>query len=189
MRFRMVWRSSAIAVATALIAACSVSGADRARLDGEIERTVASCHSLTECHEAAGRAEGMLVMPDIAKGALVLGGAYGEGGLVVGGKTTDYYSLVGTSIGLQLGYRERAAVFMFMTPSALDNFRDISGWDARRNFGLTAGSTAEDMEIVTATEIGLIDGAPAYVFVVQDDGLMADASWNGLKLTRMAREP
>ena len=45
------------------------------------------------------------------------------------------------------------------------------------------------MEIVTAMEIGLIDGAPAYVFVVQDDGLMADASWNGLKLTRMTREP
>lgn len=189
MRFRMVCRSSAIAVATALIAACSVSGADRAKLDGEIERTMKSCHFLTECREAAGRAEGMLVMPDITKGALVLGGAYGEGGLVVDGKTTDYYSLVGTSIGLQLGYRERAAVFMFMTPSALDNFRELSGWDARRNFGLTAGSSAEDMEIVTAMEIGLIDGAPAYVFVVEDSGLMADASWNGLKLTHMTPEP
>ena len=38
-------------------------------------------------------------------------------------------------------------------------------------------------------EIGLIDGAPAYVFVVEDSGLMADASWNGLKLTHMTPEP
>src|SRR5512132_2923500 len=189
MRFPMVWRSSAIALATTLIAACSVSGADRARLDGEIERTMSSCHSLTECREAAGRAEVMLVMPDITKAALVLGGAYGEGGLVVGGKTTDYYSLVGTSIGLQLGYRERTAVIMFMTPSALANFKALSGWDARRNFGLTAGHSVDDMEVVTALEVGLIDGAPAYIFVVEDSALMADASWNGLKLTRMTVEP
>lgn len=128
-------------------------------------------------------------MPDISKGALVLGGAYGEGGLVEGGTTTDYYSLVGTSIGLQLGYRDRGAVMMFMTPSALANFKELSGWDARRNLGLTAGGQVEDMEIVTATEIGLVDGAPAYVFVVEDSGLMADASWNGLKLTRMTVTP
>jgi hypothetical protein len=45
------------------------------------------------------------------------------------------------------------------------------------------------MEVVTALEVGLIDGAPAYIFVVDDSGLTADASWNGLKLTRMAVEP
>jgi lipid-binding SYLF domain-containing protein len=97
--------------------------------------------------------------------------------------------LVGTSIGLQLGYRERAAVIRFMTPSALANFEALSGWDARRNFGLTAGHSVDDMEVVTALEVGLIDGAPAYIFVVEDSGLMADASWNGLKLTRMTVEP
>ena len=147
------------------------------------------CKALTECSEAAAQAKGILVMPDITKGALVLGGAYGEGGLVEGGTTTDYYSLVGTSIGLQLGYRDRGAVIMFMTSSALANFKELSGWDARRNFGVTAGGEVDDMEVVTAMEIGLIDGAPTYVFVVKDSGLMADASWNGLKLTRMTVTP
>ncbi|MFO1128364.1 MAG: hypothetical protein U1E66_08065 [Rhodospirillales bacterium] len=182
-------RWGAIAVLGGVVAACSLSGSDRAALDTDIQRTLERCKALTECSEAAGRAEGMLVMPDISKGALVLGGAYGEGGLVEGGTTTDYYSLVGTSIGLQLGYRDRGAVMMFMTPSALANFKELSGWDARRNLGLTAGGQVEDMEIVTATEIGLVDGAPAYVFVVEDSGLMADASWNGLKLTRMTVTP
>jgi hypothetical protein len=58
----------------------------------------------------------------------------------------------------------------------LTNFRALSGWDARRNFGLTAGYSVEDMEVVTALEVGLIDGAPAYIFVVDDSGLTADAS-------------
>ncbi len=189
MRVFFVLRAGAIVIFAATVTACSVSSTDRARLDADIQHTVGRCQALSECSEAAGRAEGMLVMPDITKAALVLGGAYGEGGLIVGGKTTDYYSLVGTSIGLQLGYRERAAVIMFMTPSALANFKALSGWDARRNFGLTAGHSVDDMEVVTALEVGLIDGAPAYIFVVEDSGLMADASWNGLKLTRMTVEP
>jgi lipid-binding SYLF domain-containing protein len=184
-----VLRSGAFAALTTIVAACSVSGPDRAKLDADIQHTMGRCQALSECSEAAARAEGMLVMPDVTKAALVLGGAYGEGGLVVGGKPIDYYSLVGTSVGLQLGYRERAAVIMFMTPSALANFKALSGWDARRNFGLTAGSSVDDMEVVTALEVGLIEGAPAYIFVVGDSGLMADASWNGLKLTRMTVEP
>ena len=184
-----VLRAGAIAALAAILTACSVSKTGRARLDADIQRTQGKCQALSECSEAAARAEGMLVMPDVTKAALVLGGAYGEGGLVVGGKPTDYYSLVGTSIGLQLGYRERAAVIMFMTPSALSNFKALSGWDARRNFGLTAGHSVDDMEVVTALEIGLIDGAPAYIFLVEDSGLMADVSWNGLKLTRMTVEP
>jgi len=182
-------RTIAVAALGGMLAACSLSGADRAALDSDIQRTLDKCKALTECSEAAGRAEGMLVMPEVGKGALVLGGAYGEGGLVEAGRTTGYYSLVGTSIGLQLGYRERAGVIMFMTPSALANFKELSGWDARRNFGLTAGGEVDDYEVVSAMEVGLIDGAPAYIFVVDDSGLMADASWNGLKLTRMTVTP
>lgn len=181
-------RGSIVAFAASL-AACSISPGDRTALDTDIQRTLEQCKALTECGEAAGRAEGMLVMPDISKGAFVLGGAYGEGGLVEGGQTTDYYSLIGASIGLQLGYRDRGLVAMFMTPSALANFKELSGWDARRNFGLTAGSDVDDIEVITAMEIGLIEGAPAYIFVVKDGGVMADASWNGLKLTRMTVTP
>ncbi|MBK8176201.1 MAG: hypothetical protein IPK66_13350 [Rhodospirillales bacterium] len=189
MRFIHSLRNGAIAALGGIVAGCSISGADRAALDTDIQSTLKQCKDLTECSEAASRAEGILVMPDVAKGALVLGGTYGEGGLIEGDRTTGYYSLVGTSIGLQLGYRDRAAVVMFMTPSALANFKALSGWDARRNFGVTAGSTVDDMEVVTAMEIGLIDGAPAYIFVVKDSGLIADMSWNGLKLTRMTVTP
>ena len=60
-------------------------------LDADIQHTMGRCEALSECGEAADRAAGTLVMPAITKAAVVLGGSYGEGGLVEGGKTTDYY--------------------------------------------------------------------------------------------------
>lgn len=182
-------RWGAIAALSTIVSACSISSDERTALDTDIHRTLEQCKAKTECSEAADRADAILVMPDVSKGALILGGTYGEGGLVEGGKTTRYYSVVGSSIGLQLGYRERAMVLMFMTPSALANFKDLSGWDALRNFGVTAGDEVDDMQVVTAMEVGLVDGAPAYIFIVKDSGLMADASWNTLKLTPMAVTP
>ena len=148
------------AIAALILAACSLSSTDRARLDADIHTH--KCEALSECSEAAARAEGMLVMPDITKAALVLGGAYGEGG------ARDPWQADGL---LQPGWHiawlaarlsGAGAVIMFMTPSALANFKAHSGWDARRNFGLTTGQSVDDMEVVTALEVGLIDGAPAY---------------------------
>jgi lipid-binding SYLF domain-containing protein len=45
--------------------------------------------------------KGMLVMPNIVKGAFIVGGEYGEGALRIGGKTVAYYNTVAGSIGLQ----------------------------------------------------------------------------------------
>ena len=187
MRLFFVLRSCAIAALAAILAACSLSSTDRARLDADIQHTMGKCEALSECSEAAARAEGMLVMPDITKAARAARRR------VRRGRARDPWQADGL---LQPGWHiawlaarlsGAGAVIMFMTPSALANFKAHSGWDARRNFGLTTGQSVDDME-VTALEVGLIDGAPAYIFVV-DSGLMADASWNGLKLTHMTVEP
>ena len=47
--------------------------------------------------------KGMLVMPNVVKGAFIIGGEYGEGALRIGGKTVDYYNTASGSIGLQIG--------------------------------------------------------------------------------------
>jgi lipid-binding SYLF domain-containing protein len=44
--------------------------------------------------------KGMLVMPNVVKGAFIVGGEYGEGALRIGGKSVDYYNTVSGSIGL-----------------------------------------------------------------------------------------
>ena len=47
--------------------------------------------------------KGMLVMPNVVKGAFIIGGEYGEGALRVGGKSVDYYNTISGSIGFQKG--------------------------------------------------------------------------------------
>src|SRR5208282_1488090 len=44
-------------------------------------------------------AEGVLVMPGITKAGFVIGGEYGQGALLVGGRIDRYYSLVEGSVG------------------------------------------------------------------------------------------
>ncbi|NIP74930.1 MAG: twin-arginine translocation pathway signal, partial [Xanthomonadales bacterium] len=62
--------------------------------------------------DIANKAKGMLVMPKVVKGGLIVGGAYGEGALkindpVVGyEKHGGYYSVAAASIGLQIGVQK-----------------------------------------------------------------------------------
>src|ERR1700756_2029327 len=51
----------------------------------------------------ANRAQGILVFPDVYKAAIGIGGEYGKGALLVGGRTDSYYSIGAGSIGVQLG--------------------------------------------------------------------------------------
>ena len=49
------------------------------------------------------KAKGVLVFPGITKGGFMVGGQYGEGALLKGGKTAGYYNTVQLSYGLQAG--------------------------------------------------------------------------------------
>ncbi|MEB2308084.1 MAG: hypothetical protein OZ917_02100 [Candidatus Brocadiaceae bacterium] len=44
-------------------------------------------------------AKGVLVLPGVIKGGLVIGGEYGEGALRMNGNTADYYSIAAGSYG------------------------------------------------------------------------------------------
>ena len=74
-------------------------------------------------------AEGVLVMPGVAKAGLIVGGEYGEGALRVGGKTVSYYNLASGSVGLQIGGEAKDFVILFMTDEALKQFQNRKGWE------------------------------------------------------------
>ncbi|HEX5679718.1 MAG TPA: hypothetical protein VFX82_02730 [Desulfobacterales bacterium] len=59
-------------------------------------------------------AEGVLVIPSVVKGGLIVGGEYGEGALRVGGKTVSYYNFVSGSVGFQIGGEAKDFVILFM---------------------------------------------------------------------------
>src|SRR5262245_61618460 len=75
----------------------------------------------------AARAAGVLVFPTVIKAGFGVGGEYGEGAMVVGGRTVAYYNVISGSVGFQFGAQARSVIIIFMTPHALPNFPRVGG--------------------------------------------------------------
>ena len=128
------------------------------------------------------RAAGVLIMPKITKASFGVGGAYGEGVLQIKGASVDYYSVASASYGLQLGAVKYSHVLFFMTQEALRDFRTIDGWEigadaevAFRDKGYSYGVSSN-----TVTK-------PIYGMVFGQVGIMAGASLEGAKYSRLIR--
>lgn len=136
--------------------------------------------SVPGCNEAAEKAQGMLVFPSVTKGAVVVGGSYGEGALIVDQKTEGYYSTAAASIGLQLGGESASQIIMFMTMDALNDFRNSSGWEAGANakVAMIDQGKAADVNSIIANN-------PVIAFVFGQKGLMGDLSVEGAKITKL----
>src|SRR5690606_33575093 len=80
--------------------------------------------------EYVERAHGVLVFPESVSGGFIVGVEHGKGVLRTGGQQAGYYALSAGSVGFQAGAQSRAIVILFMTPEALNEFRNSSGWTA-----------------------------------------------------------
>ncbi|HJW85321.1 MAG TPA: YSC84-related protein [Candidatus Brocadiaceae bacterium] len=127
-------------------------------------------------------AKGVLILPGVIKGGLVIGGEYGEGALMIDGKTVDYYSTAAASYGFQLGGQKKDIILIFMQEDALKGFRNSSGWKAGVD-----GSVA----LVTIGAGSSIDTAkinePIVGFVFGQKGLMYNLTLEGSKFTKLKR--
>ncbi len=125
-------------------------------------------------------AKGVLVMPGITKAGFVVGGKYGQGALLVGGKTVDYYSLAEGSVGWQIGAEKYDMVILFMTDDALNNFRKKEGWEAGVDAEITLIDTGAAVSVETLRSQHPIAG-----FIFDQKGLMGGVSLKGAKFTRI----
>jgi lipid-binding SYLF domain-containing protein len=130
--------------------------------------------------ELAGKAKGMLVMPNVVKAGLIVGGEYGEGALRVGGKTAGYYNLAAGSIGFQIGGQAKDIVILFMTDAVLKQFQASSGWEAGidGNVALVNVGGGERVDFTKMND-------PIIGFVLDVKGLMADISLKGAKFSKI----
>jgi lipid-binding SYLF domain-containing protein len=148
-----------------------------ASVDGTLNRLYSSVKG---SRELAAKAQGILVFPDVKKAAFIVGGAYGEGALRVAGKTEGYYSTAAASFGFQAGAQSTAIIFMFMTRETLDAFRNAKGWSAGTDVAVSLIKVGANGTIDTNSA-----SAQVVALVLTNTGLMADASVNGTKVTRM----
>ena len=133
-----------------------------------------------DAKEVVRQAKGMLVLPNVKKGALIVGGEYGQGAMRVGGKTVEYYSMISGSVGFQIGGQAKDIIIAFMTSDALKKFRSSKGWEAGvdGNVALVTLGAGE-------SAISAMSKDPVVAFVFDVKGLIADMSLRGAKFNKL----
>ncbi len=152
-------------------------------IDADVRATLSHfTYQVRGADDLLRRAAGVLVFPAIVKAGMGIGGEYGEGALLIGGRTRAYYNSISASIGFQLGVQKRSVIILFMTEDALRSFRRKDGW----KIGVD-GSVA----IVTLGVGGSLDTnqitKPVLGFILDQKGLMYNLTLEGSKITRIRR--
>jgi len=127
-------------------------------------------------------AKAVLVIPGAIKAGFVVGGEYGEGVMRIRGKTVDYYSLAGGSVGFQFGLQERSIILVFADEEALKRFRESSGWKVGADGSVVLAYTGVSGFADTATANPFIIG-----HVFDQKGLMVNVSLEGAKFTKLKK--
>lgn len=135
-----------------------------------------------DSRELRDKAAGMLMMPLVTEAGFGVGGAYGEGALLIDDAIVDYYSYVQGSFGIQAGAQQSAHALFFMTPAALADFRGASGWTAGGNIQYAVPGQGDTLAASTTTAT-----SPVIAVVFGQAGLIAGASLKGGKYTRIVR--
>ena len=132
--------------------------------------------------EFLSAAKGVLVIPNMVKAGLGVGGQYGEGALRIGGKTVAYYSLAAGSVGIQIGAQKTNLVLVFRQDEALKKFRAGSGWKAGVDGSVALIDTGAGKSLDTMNV-----NDPIVAFLFGQQGLMVSATIEGAKFTKLAR--
>ena len=172
-----------ILVAVGFALSGGVSAASKDQIDAEVREATQHFHKHTSAgSELAKKASGMLVFPSVIKAGIGVGGEFGEGALVVHGKTVAYYNIAAASIGFQLGAQERSQIVLFMNDKVLADFRKSGGWKAGVDGSVALATLGAGGSIDTETAKQPIIG-----FIFSNKGLMYNLTFEGSKITRIEK--
>jgi lipid-binding SYLF domain-containing protein len=184
---RIISRRQAVSLALSSLAVIGSGTGSQASSAGQIDANIDA--TLREfsfrvggARELLAKSAAVLVFPSVIKAGMGVGGEYGEGALLVRGRTAGYYNTISASIGFQLGAQSRSVIIAFMTPEALAGFRRVRGWKVGVD-----GSVA----LITVGIGGSIDSSkiasPIVGFIFDGKGLMYNLTLEGSKITRIDR--
>lgn len=175
------WSAMVLAFLLALSWSPAAQAASKEEIDAKVKAALVTFYKeVKSSRDLVKKAAGMLVFPEVYKGGVVVGGEYGEGALIVNGKTVDYYSTASASIGFQLGGQIKSQVILFMTRQALERFRNSKGWKAGVDGSVAVAAVGAGGEIDTNTAKKPIIG-----FIFSNKGLMYNLTFEGSKFTKL----
>lgn len=177
----------AVALLIAVLASITLTRpAPAVAADAAVDRDVAAAlNVLVDTTPAAKtlvpNARGILVFPNIVKAGFLVGAQYGEGALLVNGKTTAYYNIAAASYGFQAGVQSFGYALFFMTPGALEYLDKTAGFEI--GVGPSIVVVDEGMARTLTTTTARDD---VYAFVFGQKGLMGGAGLQGSKITKIS---
>jgi hypothetical protein len=117
-------------------------------------------------------ATGYAVFPNVAKGAIGVGGAHGSGVLFEGGTAIGKTTLSQVTVGFQLGGQAYSEIVFFENAATLSNFK-------HGNFAFAAQVSAVAIKSGASANAKYQNGVA--VFTMTKGGLMYEASVGGQK--------
>lgn len=167
-----------------LLAGTSAMAAEQgaaAKLDRESRAALNNLYAKAPAAKALGqKATAILVFPKVTKAGLMIGGQYGEGALLKGGKSAGHYSTSGASYGLQAGAQTYGYAMFFMNEKAVAQLDKASGFEV--GVGPSVVVMDEGMAKTTTTTTMKDD---IYAFVFGQKGLMAGLGLQGNKISKI----
>ncbi len=181
MAFKMMRQGLVLVMASLLALAAQADS--RQEIDAGVREALQKFYRHSSAgKELADKSVGMLVFPNVVKAGVAIGGEYGEGSLLVEGRTAAYYSIASASLGLQLGVQSRSMVILFMNDKALEKFRASEGWKA----GVDGSVAFADMGTGGAVDTETAK-KPIIGFIFSNKGMMANLTFEGSKISRIDR--
>jgi lipid-binding SYLF domain-containing protein len=168
-----------MAVAGVVTAVVALSGcatapkstAGKAELGGDIKTALAKAQAQDPTLRAfLDKAHGYAIFPDVGKGAVGVGGAYGKGEVFERGTKIGYCDLSQATIGLQLGGQVYTEIIAFENKAALENFKN-------GNLKFAGQATAVALKAGVGSNAQYTDGVR--VLTASEEGLMFEAAIGG----------
>ena len=172
-----------VIAAGTLVSPDPARGASAAEINRDAGNALKTLYAKSDTAKKLGeKAKGILVFPGITKGGFMVGGQYGEGALLSGGKTAGYYSTVQVSYGLQAGIQKYGYALFFMTDSALKWIDKSGGFEVGTGPSIVVMDTGAASSLTTTTGQSEI-----YAFFFNQKGLMGGLGLQGTKITKMKK--
>lgn len=155
--------------------------ATASEIDRDVTRAASQLYDINPTARRLSKtAKAVLIFPKIVKAGLIVGGQFGEGAMREGGRTVGYYSTAAASYGFEAGVAQYGYALFFMDANSLAYLKRSRGWE------IGAGPTVIIVDEGVAKSLSsttLQKGV--YAFFFNQKGLMAGASLQGSKITRI----
>ena len=170
-------------VAGVLISPNPARAATAAEINRDVKIALEKLYAKSSSAKTLGeKAKGILVFPGIVKGGFMVGGQFGEGALLRGGKTAGYYNTLSASYGLQIGGQKYGYALFFMSDSAMSWLDRSDGWEIGTGPSIVVMDTGAASSATTTSLQSEI-----YAFFFDQKGLMGGLGLQGTKVSKIKK--